>query len=148
MSKCFYFHIFYGKRLDFSVVPLLILLPSDILNFLFLFIYIFLLHKSLKNLSNGRNFGHVFGVSNLRSQTKNCDRMMDIFYRAHQNLFESLFSHFFWLSASISRFFVCCCWKDLLFMVILLLIVLPCDNLKFVCLSVYPSKHLLELKIK
>ena len=48
----------------------------------YLSVWKFLGHKLRKNLSILTNFGYVFHVNNLRSYTKNCNRMIDTFYRA------------------------------------------------------------------
>ena len=92
-------------------------------------------YKSRKNWSNFTNFEHVFDISNLRSHNKNYDCTLDFSIGQYQNLFKSSFSHYFWLSTPVSIIF--CCWKGLVFMAMLLWIILPYDNLKFVCLSIW-----------
>ena len=140
--------IFSLKRLCFTVVPLLIWLPFDILKFLCLSVWILLGHYSSKNLFNVKNFGYVFHVCNLSSYIKNCDPMLDTFYRAAPKSFLNLclavsFEGVLWF-----LLFCCCCWKAPLLMIILLLIVLPLDRLKFACLPVGLFEHLFGIKIK
>ena len=102
-------------------------------------------YKSRKNLSNVTNLGYLFHISNLRSYTKNCDLMLNTFYRGPSKYFWIFFYAvtFEWELPFPCFFFVVVSWlvvafffKGLLFMLILLSIVLPCESLKYVCLSI------------
>ena len=107
--------IFLMERSSFhSGLPLLILLPSDSLKFLYLNIYLGL--KSRKKSSNITKLAFVFHVNDLCSYTKNCDRILDTFYTAISKSFLNLCSAitFEWMLWFQKIIF---CWKNLVFMV-------------------------------
>ena len=68
------------------------------------------------------------------------------FFKYFPNLFSFFwtrnfsFHYFFWTTASIFIYLsisYCCCFKDILFIKVPFLVLLPCDNLTFACLSVW-----------
>ena len=132
----------------FLVVPLLKLLWSDILKFVCYPSEYFLGQKLHKNWSNVKDFLYVFRKYNLRSYTKNCEHKLDTFYRTILKSFLNICSAisfewelqfpFFFLLLLLSFL------KTSVFLVILLLTILPCDCLKFFCLSIwtfFPAKN-------
>ena len=89
MNKCSDFHIFFLWKNFVFPVALLILLPSDILKFVCLSVWILVWAiKKSENWSNITKFGYKIHVNNLFLHVKNCDHMFGYFLQGQiKNVF-------------------------------------------------------------